>query len=85
MSPPSLGLKNMPSKNPLLATYFLLVSYLARSSTLKIAATCSSEMLVDFQWTTWQYIPEDRTLYNHCFENLKSYVLLFTFTFEKSA
>jgi hypothetical protein len=25
-------------------------------------ATCSFETLVDFQWTTWRYIPEDRIL-----------------------
>jgi hypothetical protein len=25
-------------------------------------ATCSSETSVDFQWTTWHYIPEDKTL-----------------------
>jgi hypothetical protein len=24
--------------------------------------TCSSETSLDFQWTTWYYIPEDRTL-----------------------
>jgi hypothetical protein len=29
--------------------------------------TCSSETSVDFHWTTWLYIPEDRTL-----EKLKS-------------
>jgi hypothetical protein len=27
-------------------------------------ATCSSKTLVDFQQTTWHYIPEDRTLQN---------------------
>jgi hypothetical protein len=43
-------------------------------STMKIEATCSSEMLVYFQWTTWRYVPEDRTLHNYCYENLKSYV-----------
>jgi hypothetical protein len=43
------------------------------SSTLKIEVTCFSEMSVDFQWTTWHYIPEDRTLHNHCCENVKSY------------
>jgi hypothetical protein len=36
-------------------------------------ATFSSERLVDFQWTTWRYIPEDTALHNlHC-ENLTSY------------
>jgi hypothetical protein len=33
-------------------------------------------MSVDFQQTTQRYIPEDRTLYNHLCENLKSYLEL---------
>jgi hypothetical protein len=37
------------------------VSCLTYSSTLKMEAICSSETLVDFQRTTWRYIP-DRTL-----------------------
>jgi hypothetical protein len=41
---------------------FMLVSCLAYSSTLKMEATCCSEMSVDFQWTTRHYIPEHRTL-----------------------
>jgi hypothetical protein len=45
---------------------FLTASYrflsLAHSSTLKMEATCSSEMSVDFQRTTSHHIPEDRTL-----------------------
>jgi hypothetical protein len=32
------------------------------SSTLKMEATCSFETSVDFQATTWRYIPEDRNL-----------------------
>jgi hypothetical protein len=35
---------------------------------------CSSEMLNDFQRTTWCYIPEDSTLHNHWGEDLKSYI-----------
>jgi hypothetical protein len=31
-----------------------------------------AEQLIDFQWTTGRYIPEDRTLHNHSWENLKS-------------
>jgi hypothetical protein len=38
-------------------------------------AICSSETSVDIQHTTRLYIPEDRTLYNHCYENLKSYIV----------
>jgi hypothetical protein len=34
---------------------------------------CSSKMAVDFQPTTWHYIPEDRTVYNHRCENLIFY------------
>jgi hypothetical protein len=51
---------------------FTLVSYLAYSSALKMEA-CSSETSVDFQLTTPRYIPDDRTLHNHCSENLKSH------------
>jgi hypothetical protein len=47
----------------------------AYSSTMKMEATCSSEMLVDFQQTTCRYIPEDSTLHNHHCENLKSYIV----------
>jgi hypothetical protein len=39
-------------------------------STLKMEAICSSEKLVDFQWTTQHYVPQDITLHNHRCENL---------------
>jgi hypothetical protein len=39
----------------------MLVSCLAYSSTLKIEAICSSQVLVDCHWITWSYMPEDRT------------------------
>jgi hypothetical protein len=45
-----------------LATCFTLVSCLAYSLILKMEVTFSSKMSVDMQWTTWFYIPEDRTL-----------------------
>jgi hypothetical protein len=32
--------------------------------------------LVDFQWTTRHYIPEDSTLHNHSPKNLKSYKIV---------
>jgi hypothetical protein len=35
-------------------------------------AIYSSETSVDFQRTTRRYIPEDDTLHNHRYENLKS-------------
>jgi hypothetical protein len=63
MSPPSSGSKNKPSKKPAcLPPAFTLVSCLAYSSAMKMEATCPSETLVNFQWTTWHYIPKDRAL-----------------------
>jgi hypothetical protein len=41
---------------------------------LKMQAICSSETLVDFQWNTRRYIPEDSTFHNHRCEDLKSYI-----------
>jgi hypothetical protein len=35
-------------------------------------AVCSSKILVNSYWTTQHYIPENSTLHNHCYENLKS-------------
>jgi hypothetical protein len=51
----------------------MLVSCLAYSSTLKMEATCSSETLADFQWTTRCYIPDDIILHNHRCEKIQSY------------
>jgi hypothetical protein len=45
-----------------LSPFFTLVSFLVYSSTLKMEATCSSEMSVDFKRTTRRYISEDKTL-----------------------
>jgi hypothetical protein len=45
------------------ATCFTLLFFLAYSSTLKTVATYSSKTSVDFQRTTWGYIPEDRSLW----------------------
>jgi hypothetical protein len=42
---------------------FLPTSRLAYSSSLKMGVTCSSETSLDFQWTTWHYIQENRTLF----------------------
>jgi hypothetical protein len=53
----------------------MLVSYVSFSSTLKMEAKCSSETSADFQWTTWRYSPEDRTVRNDRCENLKSCVV----------
>jgi hypothetical protein len=48
----------------------------ARSAfqTLMIEAISFSEALVDFQQTTWDYIPEDGTLHDHCCENLLYFI-----------
>jgi hypothetical protein len=43
-------------------------------SALKMGATYASEMSIDFQWTTWCYIPEDRTFHDHCCQNLELYM-----------
>jgi hypothetical protein len=43
-------------------------------STMKMEAAYTSKTSVDFQRTARRYIPEDRTLYNHCCENLRSYM-----------
>jgi hypothetical protein len=61
-SSPSSGMKSKPSKKPaLLAACFMLFSCLAYYLTLKMEVTRFSDMSVIFQWTTWYYIPEDRT------------------------
>jgi hypothetical protein len=43
------------------------------SRALKMEATCLFKMLLDFQWTTPHYIPQERTLRNHKCETLESY------------
>jgi hypothetical protein len=48
-------------------------------STLKMGTICSSETLVDFQRTTWSYIPEDVTLHNHRCDDIKSYTMSICF------
>jgi hypothetical protein len=56
-------LPNMLKVNrALFAACFMWASSLTYSLTLKMEVTCSSETSVDFQRTTWHYIPEDRTL-----------------------
>jgi hypothetical protein len=39
----------------------MLVSCLASSSVLRMEVICSSEIVPDFHWTTWCYIPEGST------------------------
>jgi hypothetical protein len=59
-----LGRRISQASISLLATCFTLFSYMA-SSILKMEATCSSEMSVDFQQITWHCIPDDRNLHNN--------------------
>jgi hypothetical protein len=40
-----------------------------------LGVTCSFKTPVDFQRTTWRYIPGDKSLYKHSCENLKSYMI----------
>jgi hypothetical protein len=47
----------------LLANYFMLVTSLALSSTLKMEVTYSCKTLVNYRWTTEHYIQEDRTFW----------------------
>jgi hypothetical protein len=50
------------------------VSCSAYSAKLKMEAICSSETSVGFQRTIQRKIPEERTLHNHRFEDVKSYM-----------
>jgi hypothetical protein len=52
------------------------IKQVARRATLKVKATCSSETSIDSERTTRRYIPEDITVHNHRFQNLKSYTSL---------
>jgi hypothetical protein len=47
-----------------LATTFMVISYLAYISTLKIELICPSEMSADFLWAALRYIPEDIVLHS---------------------
>jgi hypothetical protein len=48
------------------------------SSTLKMEAIYSSETSVDFLRNTRRHIPEDKTLQNNYYENLRSYTKCFS-------
>jgi hypothetical protein len=55
------------------AICFMMASCLAYSSILKVVVIFSSEISVDFQWTSRCCAPEDRTVRNDLCENLKFY------------
>jgi hypothetical protein len=58
---------------------FTLASCLAYFSILKMEAICSSKTSVEFQRNTRRYIPGDRILHNHLWENLRSWKLYLLF------
>jgi hypothetical protein len=68
-----LHLQNRRTSKAVFATCFMLVSFLAYSSILRMVATCTSEMSDDCQCTTLHYTLEDRTRHNDGCENLRSY------------
>jgi hypothetical protein len=47
--------------------------YAKQETSMKAGGNQSSAMLAEFQCTTRDYIPEDRTLHNRYCENLKSH------------
>jgi hypothetical protein len=68
MSQPSLGSTYKPSKNQREAGSKQSLFIVSEDG-----GDIFHEMSVEFQQTTWRYIPENRTLHNHRCENLKSY------------
>jgi hypothetical protein len=53
---------------------FTLVSCSAYYLAQKMEVTCFSRTSADSQLTTQRYIPENRNIHNHGWENLKSYI-----------
>jgi hypothetical protein len=68
------GLYRKQEPTVLLATYSHTGPLLGLFFHPEMKATCSSEKSVDFQWTTWCYMAEDRILRNHNCENLRYYI-----------
>jgi hypothetical protein len=81
ISPQSSRSKNMPNwheegmKQGSSCYSFMLESFLAYSSTLKMKAIYSSEISVDFRRVTWSHISENRTLHKYRCENLRYYLM----------
>jgi hypothetical protein len=78
MLPSSSGLKRNQNEGinmqNLCSTFFL--GFLLNPEEV----TRFSETSPDFKRTTWRYIPENRTLHNHRYENFKSYII---YTYEQ--
>jgi hypothetical protein len=66
------SVKEKPGKGPSSTARFLLVSFLAYSSTLRMEAIVSSETSVSFNRTTRPYSLEDCTLHSYSCDNLNS-------------
>jgi hypothetical protein len=62
--------RNLPSRVGHLATTFMVISYLAYISTLRIELIYSSDTSAEFLWAALRYIPEDIALHSHHCENL---------------
>jgi hypothetical protein len=60
MSPPSSGLKSKASNAG------FLLGLLLNPKTV-------DDIYYNFHWTTWHYIPDDKTLHNHQCKNPKHY------------
>jgi hypothetical protein len=73
--PPS-RLKSTPSKETSMklaaSKQWLCLLAKVYSSNLTMDVTHFSETSTDFQWTTWYYTPEDKTVHNQWCMNLKS-------------
>jgi hypothetical protein len=52
--------------------WFMVISFMAYSLTLKMEALHSSKTSVNFYWTAWHYFPKDSILHSLCYENLIS-------------
>jgi hypothetical protein len=78
MSLPSSMSKNKQSLTPASRRFL----YLSSSSILNMEAKWSSETAVDFQWTIWGYIPEDRILQIQHSENLRSWMCDYDLTYK---
>jgi hypothetical protein len=64
---------------------FMLVTCLAYSSSLKMEAACSFEMLVNLYWTTQHTFPEKHVLFLHGSSSRTSYRMLSSLKIKQEA